>query len=120
MSQLGFDIDPTLSADELYDWWAQLLSDIIVDPQPGRLCTRHSYASSVELVPFRIRIIRESSQPFRCGRVHRPDSAEFGQHLRGPGATLPIRERSPKIWMGLASPSQIGAASTMNGYVNED
>ena len=35
MSQLGFlDIDPTLSADELYDWWAQLLSDIIVDPQP--------------------------------------------------------------------------------------
>lgn len=35
MAQLGFlEIDPALSADELYDWWAQLLSDIIIDPQP--------------------------------------------------------------------------------------
>jgi predicted unusual protein kinase regulating ubiquinone biosynthesis (AarF/ABC1/UbiB family) len=36
MAESGFlDADPTLSSDELYRWWAQLLHETVVSPQPA-------------------------------------------------------------------------------------
>jgi predicted unusual protein kinase regulating ubiquinone biosynthesis (AarF/ABC1/UbiB family) len=36
MAESGFlDADPTLSSDELYRWWAQLLHEIVTSPQPA-------------------------------------------------------------------------------------
>lgn len=36
MGQAGMlDADPTLTADELYQWWAELLHEIIAAPQPA-------------------------------------------------------------------------------------
>jgi predicted unusual protein kinase regulating ubiquinone biosynthesis (AarF/ABC1/UbiB family) len=36
MAESGFlDADPTLSADELYRWWADLLYEVVASPQPA-------------------------------------------------------------------------------------
>jgi predicted unusual protein kinase regulating ubiquinone biosynthesis (AarF/ABC1/UbiB family) len=36
MEESGFlNTDPTLSSDELYQWWAQLLHEIVTSPQPA-------------------------------------------------------------------------------------
>jgi predicted unusual protein kinase regulating ubiquinone biosynthesis (AarF/ABC1/UbiB family) len=36
MAESGFlDADPTLSSDELYRWWAQMLHEIVTSPQPA-------------------------------------------------------------------------------------
>jgi predicted unusual protein kinase regulating ubiquinone biosynthesis (AarF/ABC1/UbiB family) len=93
MAEMGFlDVDPTLSPDELYDWWARLLCDIIVESQPVRYTSHTPTQVLANLFDF-----RDPRHP--VNRVSFSAAGVFTARIQlnlvsicaGLGATLPIR-----------------------------
>ena len=93
MGQAGFlDADPTLTADHLDQWWAELIHDVISDPQPI------TYTS--ESVARVIRAMFDLSDRDHAGaRVSIPKAAAFNARIQlnlvsicaALGATVPVR-----------------------------
>jgi predicted unusual protein kinase regulating ubiquinone biosynthesis (AarF/ABC1/UbiB family) len=93
MAEMGFlDTDPELSGDELYDWWARLLGDIIVESQPVTYTLQNPTRVISNLFDF-----REPRHP--VNRVSFSAAGVFTARIQlslasicaALGATLPIR-----------------------------
>ena len=93
MAQAGFlDADPTLSADELYQWWEDLIREFIVEPQPVTYTPQATGRVIRNLLD-----IRDRSHPI--ARVRVPQTHAFSTRIQlnlvsilaTMGATVPAR-----------------------------
>ena len=105
MRRAGFlDNDPNLSADELHRWWAELLHDIVAEPQPVAYTPQNRARLIDGLFAF-----QDPRHPLARISVSGVAAATARIHLNlvsicaGLGATLPVRAIAEDI-DGVAEP----------------
>ncbi|GJF12258.1 putative ABC transporter ATP-binding protein [Mycolicibacterium cyprinidarum] len=126
MAQAGFlEGDPRVSADELHQWWAELLHDIIVEPQPVTYTSAHRDRLVAGMFNFRDRNhLLSRLSVSGVGAVTARIQFNLVSICAALGATLPVRSiaddmdgvaepvtmlgQQHQVWMrerGLAGPS---------------